>query len=198
MWRCGQGVGELVGGARRPVSPPGIALIFRSLSSFSTRALISPEVGGEFVKQTVKRPHPRGQGTGSSSGRVGASAEGGGEGGDPTSLIRPVAELITWLLRLLPTRVGGFPQTHSSRFGVGAGATNQAAGVWMEGDLGGQCFWLFLIGELIGMTGKGLRSGLGGCDPRMWAVRACGSALSSAAFCLRCPRTACCQATTVG
>lgn len=35
---------------------------------FSTQRLISPEVGGEFVKQIVKRPHPRGEVTGSSSG----------------------------------------------------------------------------------------------------------------------------------
>lgn len=38
------------------VSSPGIPLI-----SPGTGALISPEVGGEFVKQTVIRPHPRGE-----------------------------------------------------------------------------------------------------------------------------------------
>ena len=62
-------MGELVSGGA-----PGSYLLQASQLSlgasvlFSTRGLISPEVGGEFVKQTVKRPHPRGEVAGSISG----------------------------------------------------------------------------------------------------------------------------------
>lgn len=113
-------MGELVGGGA-----PGPYLLQASQLSlgasvlFSTRRLISPEVGGEFVKQTVKCPHPRGEVTGSSSGVCVCGggvllSKGEGEGRNRILSIRPVAELVTVTAGPCPGQ--RIPQIHISQF----------------------------------------------------------------------------------
>lgn len=75
--------------------------------------------GGEFVKQTMKRPHPRGEVTGSISGvcvcgRGVLLSKGEGEGRNRILPTRPVAELVTVTAGPCPGQ--RTPQTHISRF----------------------------------------------------------------------------------
>ena len=147
-------LGELVGGGAPSLYLLGaLHLSLQCLSPFSTRGLISPEVGGEFVKQTAIRPHPRGEVTGSSSGRVwgvGGGCSAGVKG-------REASELVCY--HRFPVWIRGFPKPTFLASGVPGQGVGPSLPGWME-ILGRMFFYPFWVESFLECKGaeKGLIS----------------------------------------